>query len=259
MEYNFKMHFYLKTDKLNVKGNAPVYLRLTLNGQRAEISINQSILPINWNKHAERAKGNREEVRIFNGYLDSLAIKVKQCFTDLLNINEYFDINDLKNHLNGKGKMRKTLIQVYEENNQIMKLEVGSKFIQRTVDSYSNSLARLKRFVKAEYEAEDIPLGKLNFQFIQRYAIYLSTTYSNRHNTIMRYIKQLKRVIHQAMAYGYIDKDPFTEFKTTYQDPNRAFLTEEELMAIENKEIRIERLRIVRDIFLFMCYTGLSY
>jgi len=62
------------------------------------------------------------------------------------------------------------------------------------------------------------------------------------------------------MAYGYIDRDPFTEFKTTYQDPNRApYLTQQEIDAIEAKEIKIERLRVVRDIFLFMCYTGLSY
>ena len=61
------------------------------------------------------------------------------------------------------------------------------------------------------------------------------------------------------MAYGYIDRDPFTEFKTTYQDPNRACLTQQEIDTIENKEIKIERLRVVRDIFLFMCYTGLSY
>ncbi len=75
----------------------------------------------------------------------------------------------------------------------------------------------------------------------------------------MRYIKQLKRVIHQAIAYGYIDRDPFTEFKTTYQDPNRAFFNQAELQTIEAKNIKIERLRVVRDIFLFMCYTGLSY
>jgi integrase len=75
----------------------------------------------------------------------------------------------------------------------------------------------------------------------------------------MNYIKQLKKVIHQAIAYGYIDRDPFTEFKTSYQDPNRAYLTQQEVDAIEAKEIKIYRLRLVRDIFLFMCYTGLSY
>jgi site-specific recombinase XerD len=253
------MHFYLKTDKLNVKGNAPVYLRLTLNGQRAEISINQSILPINWNRQIERAKGNREETRTFNNYLDSLSLKVKKCFTDLLNSGDYFDVNDIKDSLNRKGKINKTLIQVYEENNLLMKQEEGSMYVKNTIDRYFISIKRLISFLIEEYDVQDIPLDRLNYQFVQRYEIFIRTHYTIHHNTIMNYIKQLKKVIHQAIAYGYIDRDPFMEYKTTYQDPNRAYLTQEEIDAIEAKEIKIGRLRVVRDIFLFMCYTGLSY
>jgi len=74
MDYNLTSHFYLKKDKINAKGESPVYLRITLNGQRTEISTHRSILEENWNKDVERAKGNREEVRIFNGYLDSLSM-----------------------------------------------------------------------------------------------------------------------------------------------------------------------------------------
>lgn len=259
MDYNLTTHFYLKNSRENAKGQSPVYLRITLNGQRTEISTHRSILEENWNKNAERAKGNREEVRIFNGYLDSLSSKVRRCFNDLLDSGDFFDVNDLKNSMNGKGKINKTLIQVYEENNKLMRLEEGSKYVQNTVDRYFISIERLKKFIQQEYNVQDIQLDRLNYQFIQRYEMFLRTQYSNHHNTIMNYIKQLKKVIHKAIAYGYMDRDPFTEFRTTYQDPNRAFLTQQEIDAIEAKEIKIERLRIVRDIFLFICYTGLSY
>jgi hypothetical protein len=92
MDYTLTTHFYLKNGKENVMGQSPVYLRITLNGQRTEISTNQSILSDNWNKRAERAKGNREEVRIFNSYLDSIYVKVKKYFTELLESGEYFDV-----------------------------------------------------------------------------------------------------------------------------------------------------------------------
>jgi site-specific recombinase XerD len=259
MDYNLTTHFYLKNSRENAKGQSPIYLRITLNGQRTEISTNRSILEENWNKHSERAKGNREEVRIFNGYLDSLSIKVKRCFNDLLDSGDFFDVNDLKNSMNGKGKINKTLIQIYEENNKLMRQEEGIKYVQNTVDRYFISIERLKKFILNEYNVQDIPLDRLNYQFIQRYELFLRTQNTNHHNTIMNYIKQLKKVIHQAIAYGYMDRDPFTEFKTTYQDPNRAFLTQQEIDVIEAKEIKIERLRVGRDIFLFMCYTGLSY
>jgi site-specific recombinase XerD len=259
MDYNLTSHFYLKSGKLNAKRQAPIYLRLTLNGLRTEISTNQSILHDNWNKLTERAKGNREETRILNNYLDSLGLKVTKHFTDLLNTGQYFDINDLRDCINGKGKINKTLIQVFDENNKLMKQEEGRKFVRNTVDRYFISIERLRRFVREEYGMQDIPLDRLNYQFIQRYELFLRTKYANHHNTIMNYIKQLKKVIHLAMVYGYIERDPFREFKTTYQDPNRPYLTQPELEIIENKEIKIERLRVVRDIFLFMCYTGLSY
>jgi site-specific recombinase XerD len=259
MDYNLTSHFYLKTGKLNSKGQAPVYLRITLNGQRTEISTNQSFISDNWNKHTEKAKGNREETRIFNNYLDSLALKVNRHFNDLLNTGAYFDVNDLKNSMNGKGKINKTHIQVYTENNQLMKQEEGSKYVKNTVERYFISIERLKKFLQKEYGVEDIPLERLNYQFVQRYEIFLRTTYTNHHNTVMNYIKHLKKVFHQAMAYGYIERDPFIEYKTTYQNPKRAYLAQEEVEKIENKEIKIERLRVVRDIFLFMCYTGLSY
>jgi hypothetical protein len=143
MDYNLTTHFYLKNGRENSKGQSPVYLRITLNGQRTEISTNQSILADNWNKQAEKAKGNREEARIFNSYLDSLSNKVKRCFNDLLDSGDFFDVNDLKNSMNGKGKINKTLIQIYDENNKLMRQEEGSKYVQNTVDRYFISIERL--------------------------------------------------------------------------------------------------------------------
>lgn len=63
MDYKLTTHFYLRTDKINVKGSFPIYLRITLNGKRTDISTNQSIMPENWNRYTERAKGNREEIQ----------------------------------------------------------------------------------------------------------------------------------------------------------------------------------------------------
>jgi hypothetical protein len=171
---------------------------------------------------------------------------VKRCFTDLLNAEEYFDVNNLKDSINGKGKIHKTLLQVYEQNNQMMRLEEGSEYSPRTVDSYFNSIKRLRGFIQDELHTEDIHLDRLNYEFIRKNEVFLRARYSNHHNTVIRYIKQLKKVIHQAIAYGYIERNPFTEFKTTYQDPNRAYLTQHEIDAIEAKEIKIEQLRVVR-------------
>ena len=95
--------------------------------------------------------------------------------------------------------------------------------------------------------------------FIRRYDIFLRTAYSVDHNTAMKYLKHLKKVIHFAMELGYIDRDPFFQYKTAYKEVNRGYLTADELKRIEEKEFRIKRLDQVRDVFVFVCYTGLSY
>ena len=160
MDYNLTSHFYLKKEKINAKGESPVYLRITLNGQRTAISTNNSILPGNWNKNTESAKGNREEARIFNTYLDTLTAKVKRCFNDLLDSGNYFDVNDLNNSINGKGKINKTLIQVYEENNKLMRKEEGTRYVRNTVDRYHISIERLRKFIAEEYKDQDILLDR---------------------------------------------------------------------------------------------------
>lgn len=56
----------------------------------------------------------------------------------------------------------------------------------------------------------------------------------------------------------WIDKDPFFNYKATYERTERAFLTGVELDAIESKVLTIDRLVYVRDLFVFSCYTGLA-
>ena len=225
MKYNFTSRFYLKPEKKNSKGLNPIYFRMTLNGQRIELATNKSILTDDWNKYSQRGRGTREEMRVLNSYLDNLQTKANKIFNKLVEDDEYFDVNTLKNTLIGKGKSDKTLIQVYEENNQLMKQESGIKYSNVTVNRYDTSLERLKEFLLKEYKQQDIVLVKLDYQFIKRYEIFLRTKYSCQHNTVMNYLKQLKKVVHQAIHFGYLDKDPFTGYKTSYQEVNRDYLS----------------------------------
>jgi hypothetical protein len=50
--------------------------------------------------------------------------------------------------------------------------------------------------------------------------------------------------------------DPFLGYNSKFVEVNRGFLDEEELSRLQNKELKIERIALVRDVFLFSCYTG---
>jgi len=110
-----------------------------------------------------------------------------------------------------------------------------------------------------EYECKDMVLTKLDLTFIRKFEIYLKTEFKIHHNTVMKHLKQLKKVIHFAMELGYLERDPFLNHKTAYKNVTRDFLTSDELNRYETHTFRIKRLDQVRDVFLFVCYTGLSY
>ena len=78
-------------------------------------------------------------------------------------------------------------------------------------------------------------------------------------NTVMKHIERLRKMVNLAIKNEWLDKDPFQKFKAKFIKKDRGFLTQAELRRLEEKDFRLERLNQTRDIFVFSCYTGLSY
>lgn len=251
--------FQIRNDKQETEGKAPIYLRIIIDGNRADLSTKQWILPSNWDKNKQCVKGRNEEAQTINNYLIDVKAKVQKEFNLLCEAGENFTISDLKNAISGKKVKSRTLFSVFEENNKLLNLEIGKKYSKRTVRQYETTLIRLKEFLKKEYNQKDILLSDLNINFIRRFEIYLRSEYKSDDNTVIKYLKQLKKVIHYAMDLGYISADPFRSYSTSFKETNRGYLTEQELLKIETHDFKIKRLDEVRDVFVFVCYTGLSY
>jgi integrase len=150
-------------------------------------------------------------------------------------------------------------VSVFEGHNQLVKQEENLKYSHSTIRQYNTTLSRIREYLKQEYGKPDISLPELDLIFIRRFETYLRTKYQSDHNTVMKYLKQLKKVVHFAMELGHLERDPFLGHKTGFKEANRGFLTPDELYTIESKVIKIKRVDQVRDVFIFACYTGLSY
>ena len=259
MKFDLSLLFTVKKSKINKAGLVPVYLRITVNSERAELSANRKVALKKWDAKLQRAVGRSESARALNDYLDSMEVKVKKNFNELLDKQMDVSAAILRDMLTGKFVKEHTLIEVFEANNVLVKQEEGSKYSRSTIDQYTTTLNRLKDFLKKEYMCNDMLLTKLELTFIRRFEIYLKAEHRIHHNTIMKHLKQLKKVIHFAMEMGYLDRDPFLSHKTAYKNVSRDFLTADELQRIETHTFRIKRLEQVKDVFLFVCYTGLSY
>ena len=256
---NFAVSFQLKKNKEKADGSIPVYLRITVDGKRLEITTNRSITQKQWDNRLQRVKGKSESAQVINNYLDEMRTQVNRYYNKYIDSEQSVTVADFKSKFKGKGGNKHTLIQVFNENNKLVKMEVGNKYSQSTYNQYVTTLKRLKIFLIKHYHVSDIELSQLDINFMSRFDIFLRLEYGIGVNTIAKYLKQLKKVVHYAEKLRYLKFDPFKGYKISSEEVDRGYLSSEELKRIEEKTFRISRLDTVRDVFIFVCYTGLSY
>jgi site-specific recombinase XerD len=259
MKNKIVTHFYVKESKKNDKGHAPIYLRITINGERAEISIDRKINPAEWDRLAERVSGRSEVARTINAYLTTCLGKVEKYFSSLDTRDERISVKQIISELKGKGSSQVTLLQIYESHIRDMENLINADFAPNTIKRYKSSLNGLSEFISKVQNRYDIRLIDLNNSFIESYYTFLRTNKGLKQNSAAKDIKNLLRVINKAVTNKLIQNNPFKGFSCNYKDAQRGYLTEEEIETIYKKSLSIRRLEQVRDTFIFQIYTGLSY
>jgi site-specific recombinase XerD len=259
MKNKMTTSFCLKESKENSKGQIPIFLRVTVNGQRVEISTNKSIAAENWDRSSKRARGNSEEARTINTYLNGLISKADKCFLRLDSIEERITARKIANELSGKGTVHKTLLEAYCQNIEKMKKLEGIEYAHSTIKRHSSALQCLKDYLKDDLRTDDIRLTELNLKFADGFVTYMKTTKDMEHNTVVRNYKCLRRVINTALMNSWIAVDPFRGFTCNFRETYRGYLTQEEIEAIYNKVLDNQKLERVRDCFIFQIYTGLAH
>ena len=259
MNKTFVLLFYVKRAKIDSNGKAPIYVRITVDGIRSELSIKRSVEIERWNTEAGKVKGNSEEVKSINTYIDVVRNKIYDHHKRLIDANKKVTAEAIKNSFLGIGEKEKTLVSIFQYHNKQVKALIGKEFAAGTHERYETVLRLLQLFLEKEYKVKDIAISDINHKFITDLEFYLKTERKNAHNTAIKYIKNFKKIVRIALANGWIDKDPFSNFKATVKDVEREFLTEEEIQTLVSKDLHVNRLDQVRDIFVFNCFTGLAY
>ena len=154
MQFDLSILFFIKKGKIGKDGKAPLYCRITVNGERAELSINEKVEPDKWDRASQRVKGRSEIVRVINDSIDNVESKIKYHFNKSIESNEPISAGLLKDLLLGKKQKKYFLIKVFEENNRLIKLEEGAKYVKATIQRYETCLIRLKDFLQRKVSNE---------------------------------------------------------------------------------------------------------
>ncbi|RLZ07159.1 site-specific integrase [Faecalibacter macacae] len=260
MKNNFKIHVYPRQAKANKLGQQPIYFCVRVNGKRWEFSTKQYIDPKTWDAKNSKIKGNNKTASTINAQVEITKSKINTIFLEYNFKNETLTIDTLKEEIQGKtNKNKRTLIPIFQNHNKQMKALVPKEYSPGTLERYETSLRHTQNFIKHQYKKEDISLDEINHAFIMDYDFYLRTERNCSNNTTIKYLKNFKKIINLCIANDWIQRDPFTNYKSKLDKIERIFLSTEEIQSIYNKEYTTDRLTLVKDIFIFSCFTGLAY
>ena len=259
MNTSVSILFYIKRTKVNNLGVCPIYTRVTVNAKRFEFSANKYINPDKWSSEGSKVKGTSEEARTINSHLDYLKNQVLEAEKKLFKKDISITSENLKNELFGFSETKRMLVPIFQDHNNKIKELVGKEYAPGTLERYTTSLKHTIEFMQWKYNVSDIDITKIDHAFITDYEFWLRSVRNCANNTAVKYIKNFHKIIKICLANDWLDKNTFANYKSKVKEVERVYLNEAEIQTIIEKDFKTERLSLVRDIFLFSCFTGLAY
>ena len=259
MKSIFRVVFYLRSNYVNKEGKTSVMLRIYLNNERLSLgSTGISVKSSQWDKEKERIKGRITEALNTNLQLDNIASGLQSIFRRI-EMSDVVSLERIKSEFLGKKEEIDTLMQLFEKHNGDVAKQVGVSVGKATLQKYNVCKRHFSEFLEKQYKRSDLKLTELTYVVIREFDLYLRTEVGQNANTATKTMKTFKTITLLGQKMGVLLHDPFMNHRFHIEPVNRGFLTDEEILLIANKDLGISRLELVRDIFIFSCFTGLAY
>ena len=260
MRRAFKTVFYMRGNFVNKEGKSPIVLRITLDGDRVTIGTTGiTITPSLWDIKKQRLKGKTTEALQVNKKLDNIESEIQE-ISDKLEYEGKLSLEKVKAiYLNTEDDSN-TIGALFDKYLSSIKDQVAVRHLSTTtLQKYMLCQVRFMAMLNDKFHCKDMLLKDVTPAVIQDFSVYLMTVVRQCNNTVMKTMKTLKTVILYGIKLGVIHSNPYLGVKLHLEPVDRGFLTEEELQSIIKKDFEIDRLGFVRDLFVFSCFTGLSY
>ncbi|UMB53914.1 site-specific integrase [Lutibacter sp. A64] len=256
----FSILIWVNTSR--VKDNqAKLFARVTVNQKRVSISLKRSVDISTWDKSKSQVKGNTQKARITNSYIQQVKAKLFQSYQFLKLEGKLITAQAIKSNFLSEDEVYKSMEDLITYHNEKM----ACKLHKDTMRNYKSSQNYLRKFIKKEYKTNNVYLKDLNYSFVIGFEDFLRSYQPIDHqrkignNTVMKHIQRLRKMVTMAFKMEWIVRDPFVKFKSLFIKSKREFLSEEDLQLLEEFTSSINRLELVRDLFVFSCYTGIAY
>ena len=245
---------------------APLYVRLTIDGDDTEISLSRKIVPETWDVDSKQVTTNDAESKATNKKILETQVDLDRHFLALQAQFSCVTVEMVKNVYEGRPAIpvepmeKISLLTAYDHFiTRFDKLVKKGKRSAETLRKWRSNRRKVLAFIKFQFSQDDILLSELRNCVADDMLDFLMIEQDLCNNTAMKYVKDTKQVLKLAKRKEWLEKNPMEGFICSYEDPGIEELEMDEILTIYNKEFTIPRLVQVKDVFIFQCFTGFAY
>ncbi len=255
------LHYYLirKSSKNPTCKKHYIFLRILAGSARIETSLKVQVDPEFWCKNSQRCIGKSPQVKEVNNILNTLDVKINRLKNELLDTGTSISCVEFKNRVFGISSKVRYFLEIFKDHNNKMEALLNQGYAKGTLIRFNTTWRHVQEFLQWKYNMNDIDINRINHAFITDFEFYLKSVKKIGNNTSVKYIKNFGKIIRICMANGWLEKNPLINYKAKLKEVNRDFLTMDEVNLIGSKSFLSTRIELVRDIFVFSCFTGLAY
>lgn len=242
----------MRKNKVNAEGRAPLVLQVIVDRKSKEISLGKYIEPKHWDGEKNKVKSSYTDRAFLQAFLDREQRQLETIIDRKRALGERIELSQVVNEYKGNTEQinrKANLVQFLENYIQTN----PDQLAEFTLKNYSNLVTQLKAF-KPNARIMDVGV-----QFLRDFEIHLRDVAKNKQNTIHTRLKVLRKIIRYLIREGVRIDNPFEKYSLKLEQTQRDYLTEEELRIFKEVKTNTGLEKLVKDTFLFACYTGLRF
>lgn len=248
----FSVGFYCRPSRVSTKGGCPIQMSINLQGERFFVSLPRRADPKQFKRIMLSQVPNE-----LKDYLKSIEASLLRFETDCIQNGKPFTLDAIKLFIKSgystQGISFQALVDDYLKSIR-QKCNAGGMTEKR----YRKYEIAVQHFLEYEEIKPDMLVAEIKNQHILGFKHFLMSR-NFEPGTIAGFLQCLKSVFLFGLRNDITKNNPFVGYKIGRKTKDVRFLTEEEVRRIKNKEMPNQRLERVKDLFLFQCYTALSY
>ncbi|TFF37650.1 phage integrase SAM-like domain and Arm DNA-binding domain-containing protein [Mucilaginibacter psychrotolerans] len=242
LEKSFGMLFYLRKQRHADKGTMYIYLRITVDGLSRDVSVKRTWSAARWSAGANRASGSKEDAKELNHYLDVLQSKAYDARKQLIESGRVVTAISIMDIMSGAEQRKRELMSLFKSHNDDMKAMIGKGVAKGTWTNFNTTYRHLSVFLYSQYNVREINILALDLEFVKKLYHWFRTVKKLGHNSALKNIANMKKIVIACVDNGWLKNDPFAKFDETREEVQTVFLVKEEIQAIADKEITNNRL-----------------